>query len=87
MGVSKRDVAIPEIDMQRCTLCGDCVSSCPEGAVSLIAHRIVVDAKLCRYCGDCEDVCPHDAIRLPYEISLEPEQHFCSRDHRQEGPV
>ena len=87
MGDIERDAAMPEIDLQRCTLCGDCISGCPEGAVSLIAHRIVVDARLCRYCGDCEDVCPQDAIRLPYEISLVPEKHSRDTQDQRKGQM
>ena len=74
--------AIPEIDSSRCTLCGDCVALCPEGAARLVAPEsdetadaaaIVIDGDLCAYCGDCEDLCPTGAIALPYDIVLAPD--------------
>lgn len=63
-------VVIPEIDQDRCDLCGECVSACPQGAVSIVERRVVVDVEACAYCGDCEDLCPNDAIALPYWINV-----------------
>ena len=64
---------MPEIDRERCTLCGDCVEACPQHALSVQPERgIVLDEEACAYCGDCEDVCPLGAISLPYDIRLAP---------------
>lgn len=59
---------MPEIDYERCNLCGDCIVRCPHGALSIAAQRIVLAEASCAYCGDCEDICPMGAIALPYEI-------------------
>lgn len=63
---------VPEIDEALCTLCGDCIASCPEGAVHLSSQKIIIDEDACDYCGDCEDLCPAGAIALPFEIILVP---------------
>lgn len=62
--------AMPEINREICTLCGQCVASCPHGAASLVAGQIVLDEDACDYCGDCEEICPVGAIGLPYDIIL-----------------
>ncbi len=68
--MSETDRAMPEIDRERCTLCGDCVEKCPEGAVHIHAGEVIIDEELCEYCGECEDICPMGAIALPYEIIM-----------------
>lgn len=42
---------------ERCIRCGDCVRSCPSGALQLIGD-LVCDPALCRHCGTCADACP-----------------------------
>jgi len=54
---------MPEIDRERCTVCGDCIETCPE-------HALTIDEESCAYCGNCEDICPLGAIQLPYSIRL-----------------
>ena len=56
---------MPEINEELCVLCGDCVSACPRGALSISRQRVCLDEETCSYCGDCEDVCPVGAIALP----------------------
>ena len=59
---------MPEIDVELCTLCGDCVTGCPQGAAEIVEGRVVLDEEGCVYCGSCEDICPEGAIALPYDI-------------------
>ena len=70
--------AIPEIDSEKCTGCGDCVEQCPTNAVELIDNEVaIVRVEDCNYCTDCETSCPSGAIRCPFEIVLvkvEPER-------------
>ncbi len=68
--MSETDHAMPEIDRERCTLCGDCVELCPQGAVHICCSKVTIDEELCEYCGECEDICPMGAIALPYEIVM-----------------
>jgi pyruvate formate lyase activating enzyme len=50
-----------------CITCGDCVRSCPEKALSLIADpvsRIFIDRSLCIVTGDCVRACPTGAMQF-----------------------
>lgn len=64
------DQIMPEINQALCIACGDCVVSCPRGALALVDDKIVLNEARCAYCGDCEDVCPVGAIALPYDIVI-----------------
>lgn len=69
---------IPEIDLDQCTGCGDCIELCPCGIVALVNGKAtIVRAEDCDYCTDCEDFCSLGAIRCSFEIVLletEPER-------------
>jgi ferredoxin len=56
---------IVEIDQAKCDGCGQCVSSCAEGAIQIIEGkaRIVSDA-YCDGLGACLGQCPRDAITI-----------------------
>lgn len=46
----------------RCTACGLCLVTCPEGALLPAPRRpLVVDAR-CTGCLACVEVCPRDAL-------------------------
>jgi len=55
---------IPEIDPEKCTLCGDCIQVCPTNALSLSDSVIKVAAISCINCGACVTSCPTEAIDL-----------------------
>ena len=49
----------------RCIRCADCLSSCPENALSAHpqdSHYIRIDRRLCTNCGTCVEVCPSTAL-------------------------
>ena len=73
-------VSMPEIDLDKCTGCGDCVELCLSHAVGLVEGKVtIVSPADCNYCTDCETFCPNDAIRCPLEIVLlkdEPERPY-----------
>ena len=52
------------IRKEGCILCGDCVSVCPEGALSIEDDTLIVDRKKCNYCGECQETCPSNAIEI-----------------------
>jgi len=49
----------PEIAFfeRTCFLCGDCISICPEAAISIVDHRITWDNLKCNQCGRCAEIC------------------------------
>ncbi len=62
---------LPQIDLLACTGCGDCVTVCPTGALTLtMGKATVARPDACSYCADCEAVCPPGAIALPYLIVI-----------------
>ena len=61
----------PEVNLDICTGCGDCVNFCPTGAVAIVNGKVaIVKPEACTYCTECEALCPSGAIRCPYEIIL-----------------
>ncbi len=63
--------AIPEIDLEKCNGCGDCLEWCSTGAVKLENNKaVVVKPEDCHYCTDCETICPSGAISCSFEIIL-----------------
>lgn len=58
------------VDEELCTGCGNCVETCPFGAISMRKREGVLDLSeidplLCKGCGNCVVACPVKAIRLP----------------------
>ena len=47
---------------EKCEGCGDCVETCPCGAIELKESKAVIDGELCADCGACVDSCPTHAI-------------------------
>lgn len=62
---------IPEVDLDRCTHCGQCGQICQYSAIVCIGKRTLVYPELCHACGGCALVCPAGAIReVPRPIGL-----------------
>jgi electron transfer flavoprotein alpha subunit len=51
------------VNEQRCNLCGICVETCPFGALTMEAGRVVANAG-CKLCKICIKQCPAGAIAL-----------------------
>lgn len=56
--------AIPKIDLEKCDLCGECVSICPTKALAITDSTIRVTSISCINCGACVTACPREAIDL-----------------------
>ncbi len=64
--------AIPEIELDKCNGCGDCVEYCPTNAVILVDNKAVIARpEDCDYCTDCEVTCPTGAVKCTFEVTLE----------------
>jgi len=55
-------IRIPQIDSNRCTLCGKCVEVCQFHALAKVGDTIMVFPQLCHGCGSCTWNCPEQAI-------------------------
>ncbi len=56
-------IEVPEIDRDRCTLCGKCAELCVFNALLVTAEEVVVFPELCHGCGGCRYFCPSGAVR------------------------
>jgi Pyruvate/2-oxoacid:ferredoxin oxidoreductase delta subunit len=56
---------IIEIDEEKCTGCGQCVTSCAEGALAIVDGKAkVVNEVFCDGLGACIGDCPEDALTI-----------------------
>lgn len=56
-------VAVPEVDMSKCTGCKKCVEFCRYHALALLKDRLMVFNEVCHSCGGCILLCPEKALR------------------------
>ena len=56
-------IPVPEVDMEKCTLCGKCGEICQFKAIVVIGETVLVFHELCHSCGGCMEVCSEKAIR------------------------
>lgn len=52
------------IDYDRCDLCGECISECPEKVFSIQNKKIDIIEKRCYNCGLCSLICHKKAIHI-----------------------
>lgn len=56
---------IVEIDQERCNGCGQCITSCAEGAIKLVDGKArLMSDQYCDGLGACLSECPQDALRI-----------------------
>jgi MinD superfamily P-loop ATPase len=54
--------SVPQVDVGKCTLCGECGEICQYSAIVRVGEIILVYPELCHGCGGCSLVCSADAI-------------------------
>lgn len=59
-----KEPTIAEIDYNKCSRCGICLTQCPYGAVEVEISRVKIIEVLCEGCGICVASCPSRAIDL-----------------------
>jgi len=55
--------AVPDVDEDKCTLCGKCGEICRFKAIVVIGNTVLPFPELCHSCGGCMAVCSEKAIR------------------------
>lgn len=56
------------INMNECTVCGECVDVCPMNILQITDDKLVIgDISECSYCETCTDVCPEECITINAE--------------------
>lgn len=53
---------VPEVDEEKCTLCGKCAEICQFKSIVVIGETVLTFPELCHSCGGCLEVCPEKAI-------------------------
>ena len=61
-GVRTITTPVPEVDKEKCTLCGKCADICQFKAIVVIADTVLTFPEMCHSCGGCVEVCPEKAI-------------------------
>lgn len=61
----------PEVDMEKCTLCKECIQRCPVSAIN-VTKDSTLNFRLddCIFCSLCSDICPVGAIRMTNNFEL-----------------
>jgi len=53
---------VPEVNEEKCNLCGKCAEICEFKAIVVIGETVLCFHELCHSCGGCMEVCPEKAI-------------------------
>ena len=53
---------VPQVDMEKCNLCGKCGEICQFRAIVVIGETVLPFVEMCHSCGGCMEVCPEKAI-------------------------
>ena len=66
-----------QIDLDKCTGCGNCLPSCPFGLIEIVDGKALINEG-CTLCGACQEACDSQAIL----IEAVPETAVASDSHR-----
>lgn len=56
-------VAVPDVELNKCTGCGKCGELCQYSAIVSFKKNVITFEQLCHSCGGCMLVCPAEAIK------------------------
>ncbi len=64
-------IPVPQVDRERCSLCGRCAEACQFHAIAVMGKQVLVFPELCHGCGACALACPEEAIReAPRQVGV-----------------
>ena len=58
---------LPEVTIEKCIGCGDCMRICPVNAIGLKKKKAILVKERCIGCGECTVVCTPGAIEIKYD--------------------
>ena len=61
------------VDNAKCNGCANCLSHCPQNAITMRAGDAYIDPELCDGCGNCVNYCPRNAIFKEWYTGIEDE--------------
>jgi len=56
-------VDVPDVDLKKCTACGQCGQICQYSAIVALGEQVLTFEPLCHSCAGCWLVCPSGAIK------------------------
>lgn len=65
--------SIPRFDRDSCTLCGKCVTVCPENVLTIDNSAVSVSTDACMLCSHCYAVCSSNAVSFDPDMVRSPE--------------
>ena len=60
----------PEVDVEKCSACGDCAGRCAQAAIEVGADCAQIHPERCIGCGECILICPSEAIGIQWNRSV-----------------
>ena len=78
---------IIKIDLEKCTGCGKCIPSCPEGALQMIDEKArLISDLFCDGLGACMGSCPYGAITIEEREAQEYDEKKVMENIIKQGP-
>ncbi len=64
-------ILVPQVDLEKCTRCGECAQTCQASAIAVIRDAVLTFPELCLGCGACAYACPVGAIaEVPRQVGV-----------------
>lgn len=68
----------PEISVELCMGCAECVASCAHGAMKIVGGKIRISVELCKGCGECVVACDYKALNIAWDKGAGDVQERCA---------
>jgi len=68
--LEQHSTVAPEVNIEKCVGCGDCISHCSQYALALVEEKAVLNSIKCIGCGECILICPESAIEIQWNQAI-----------------